>query len=210
MNQKDFDTIIKYANKLCPNVRKPKYSNEYYLTNILNVLTDFVSWKSLKKSIDINKDHDFHYKSIARKHKLWSDKGVYKQAFNETVKSKKIFYDVDDVIIKCIDSTLIINKSGIECIGYGSETRKKKFTKLSALCDINGNCDAIIHHTTTKKEIKKTFNKQTKKANKLTKASIRKIINNFKKEVTKKTTKKNIKHGQKRLKRSKNKSKNQK
>lgn len=32
-----------------------------------------------------------------------------------------------------IDATNIINKGGVDCIGYGSETRKKKFTKLTVV-----------------------------------------------------------------------------
>ena len=59
----------------------------------------------------------------------------------------------EESFIKFIDSTLIINKSGIECVGFGSETKKKKFTKLSVLSDSNQNCDAIIAHNTHKKEI---------------------------------------------------------
>lgn len=33
-----FNMIIKYVDKLCPNKRTPKYSNEYYLNNILLLL----------------------------------------------------------------------------------------------------------------------------------------------------------------------------
>ena len=53
----NFDIIIKYANLLCPNKYFSKYTNEYYLKNILYVLNDFVTWKSLHNSklIDSNK-----------------------------------------------------------------------------------------------------------------------------------------------------------
>jgi len=48
----------------------------------------------------------------------------------------------------------IINKSGIENVGYGSETRKKKFTKLTVLANDQANMIAVIPHKTNKKTIK--------------------------------------------------------
>jgi hypothetical protein len=37
INREYFNIILKYADKLCPHKRTPKYSNEYYLTNIIKL-----------------------------------------------------------------------------------------------------------------------------------------------------------------------------
>jgi len=41
LKKEHYNTILKYINILCPNKRKPKYSNEYYLKNIISMLTKF-------------------------------------------------------------------------------------------------------------------------------------------------------------------------
>ena len=44
-----------------------------------------------------------------------------------------------------IDATLIINKSGIENIGYGcGESQKKKYTSLTSVCNDNTKPISII------------------------------------------------------------------
>jgi len=67
-----FNIILKFVNIHCPNKRKPKYSNAYYLTNILDLLTDFHSYRSLQKSINYNGTSKHHFKTINDKHLLWS------------------------------------------------------------------------------------------------------------------------------------------
>ncbi len=53
IKSQNFDIILKYANLLCPNKYNSKYDNQYYLLNIMYMLNDFVSWKSLKYSIHL-------------------------------------------------------------------------------------------------------------------------------------------------------------
>jgi len=74
--KKEFlDIILKHINLKCPSIRKPVYSNEYYLNNIIDLLNDFGSWRALRKSMyykneelngkdrdEIKKDR--HYKTI--------------------------------------------------------------------------------------------------------------------------------------------------
>ena len=78
--------ILKYVKKLVPNVRKPKYSSEYYLTNILNILTDFVSWKSLIKSDSVDRKIT---STITKQLRMYIDYGV-KRAFIK-VHSTKLY-----------------------------------------------------------------------------------------------------------------------
>ena len=97
---------------------------------------------------------------------MWSDIGVYKSAYEELVQKKNITIDKKNIIELLIDSTLIINKTGIECIGYGSESRKKKFTKLSALSNIDGKNVAIsVDAIKTKERLVDPLNKYEKNKN---------------------------------------------
>ncbi|MGA9038924.1 MAG: transposase [Terriglobales bacterium] len=147
--------ILKYVKKLVPNVRKPKYSSEYYLTNILNILTDFVSWKSLTKSDYLDKDNKYHYKTIADVHRLWCQKGVYKGAFDEIVskKIKDMPENISETFQTLIDATLIINKNGCDGVGFCNESKKKKFTKLTALTTGPGEILNIVPANAYTKEI---------------------------------------------------------
>ena len=90
INNIKFDTIIKYINLICPNEYNTKYTNEYYLKNILFVLNNFVSWKSLKYSKFIESTSEYHYKTIHKKHILWSKKNIYTYtyAYNEMLSNR--------------------------------------------------------------------------------------------------------------------------
>ena len=119
-----FNIILEYANKYKPPTHNTKFINKYYLNHILNVLGDVVTWKDLT---NIKSNYTYHYKTINKTHIEWVRNGVYEKAYNKILKVKNI---------KITDSTLIINKSGIECIGYGcGESRKKKFTSLTGICN---------------------------------------------------------------------------
>ncbi len=116
MDKQLFDCIIRHVKLNCPNQRKPKYTSEYYLTNIIDLLTDFVKWSSLKKSVNYINNSKYHYKTIADVHKMWSDMSIYKKAYVECVQ-KHVIQESDECIDLFVDSTLIINKYGIEGIG---------------------------------------------------------------------------------------------
>lgn len=58
-----------------------------------------------------------------------------------------------DCLQLIIDATNISNKTGIEAVGYGSETKKKKFTKLTVLSNNNADIIAIMPHNTMSKDI---------------------------------------------------------
>lgn len=144
--------ILKWIKILAPNKRKPKFSAEYYLENILNLLKDFTTWESLKKSSYIDKTKRYHYKTIADIHRLWCKKNVYRKAFEE-IRNRKIDLGNLTEIDLLIDSTLIINKNGSDYIGYGSETTKKKFSKITMLTDINDNVINVVENNISEKEI---------------------------------------------------------
>ena len=86
--------LIKIFNKIIDNkykVTKHKkyYSNEYYLTNIFEMLNDINKWKTLIKlksyePVNINnKVAKSHYDTIRKKFVKWSNDGIFKLAFDE-------------------------------------------------------------------------------------------------------------------------------
>jgi hypothetical protein len=151
IKSQNFDIILKYANLLCPNKYNSKYDNQYYLLNIMYMLNDFVSWKSLKYSIHLKSNSIYHYKTIHKKHILWSDNLVYKYAYTEIINNDKINNITENLFI---DNTLINNKYGSENIGYGGETKKKKFTLLTAVINENKKPVLIFNNKTNDKNIK--------------------------------------------------------
>ncbi len=177
LKQEHFNTIIKYVNINCPSIRTPKYSPRYYLSNILTILGDFVTWSSLKNSRICKNKFTFHYKTISRIHRKWSKSGVYEAAYNEIIVKDDELYFTDDetkMIHLFIDSTLIINKTGVEGIGYGGETQKKKFTKITGVCNKNIKNVAIYANKSYSKIIKSKKKKVKEDLN------INNIINHLK------------------------------
>ena len=155
-----FNTILKYADLLCPNEYNSKYTNEYYLKNILYVLNNFISWKSLQYSKLIESDKEYHYKTIHKKHILWSNANVYYYAYNDMLNNNTINNITENIII---DNTLIINKYGSQEIGYGNgETRKKKYISLTAVINENNKPVLIFNNNTIKKENINTLPHDTK------------------------------------------------
>ena len=137
------------------------------------MMNDFVTWSSLKNSRLCKNKYTYHYKSISRIHHRWSKSGVYQDAYDEIILNNDNLFISTDVSINLFidskpdskpDSTLIINKCGIEGIGYGGETKKKKFTKLTVVCNKNiQNVAVYPNNVITKITNKVTKNKIIKK-----------------------------------------------
>ena len=108
-----------------------------------------------KDKNDILKDH--HYKSIWIKYHKWCKAKVFESAYKD-IKNNINIQDNDDHIKLIIDATNIINKGGIEYVGYGSETKKKKFTSLTIISDIYSNPITITANKTKEKIIQNKFN----------------------------------------------------
>ena len=133
--------ILEVISELCPNKRRPKYSNEYYITNILSVLKDVNSWKSLKNLNLVG--GRYHYKTIADKFLEWSRNGVFKEA-HRRILLRGTFAQYNDAsnINLFIDSTHIDNKGGVELIDY-AQNKKKKHTKNSVITNKNKQIIAV-------------------------------------------------------------------
>ena len=147
------ELILKYADGYKPFKYNTKYSNRYYLEHIFAVLGDVVTWKSLMNLKSINNTHEYHYKTISKIHLEWGRNKVYENAYLEYIGNNK---SCDITQNNFIDGTLIINKSGIENIGYGcGESLKKKFTSITAVCNDNTKPISIICNTNYIKITKK-------------------------------------------------------
>lgn len=146
-----FDLILKYANKYKPPKHNTKYSNHYYLMHILDVLGDVVSWKSLMKVRTVCNNSKYHYKTINKIHLEWSRNNVYQKAYKKMLKT----YDSCELSpSNFIDGTLIINKCGIENVGYGcGESRKKKYTSLTCICNENTKPLTVVNNKVYNKKI---------------------------------------------------------
>ena len=180
MNNNNINTILKYVKLLCPKVRKPKHTPRYYLKNIFTMMNDFVTWSALKNSRNCKNNFKYHYKSIARIHHKWCRLGVYKSAYDEIILNNDDLYVSDDIAIDLfVDSTLIINKCGIEGVGYGSETRKKRFTKLTAVCNKSTQIVAICPNETISKERKDYVKIEKPKKDELNINKINNYLNNI-------------------------------
>lgn len=156
LDKEFINEFIKLVNIECGAIRKPKYSNEYYLYHIILVLTDLKSWKSLK--LVLSNKHENHYKTIQDKHLEWSKKKLYEKAYkNINAKYNISVLKGSANLTLFIDATNIYNKGGQEKIGYGQNPKKQE-SKISALCDINKNIYSLVLVPSRQQtETKRTF-----------------------------------------------------
>ena len=161
LDKEFIEEFIKLININCRSIRKPKYSNEYYLYYIILVLTDLKSWKSLK--LLLPEKHINHYKTIQDKHLEWSKGKLYEKAYksiNAKYNTSKLKGSANLTLF--IDSTNVYNKGGQEKIGYGQNPKKQE-SRISALCDKNKNIYSLTLVTPRQKtETKRTFHNDSR------------------------------------------------
>lgn len=149
------DEFINLVNVELPPVRKPQYTTQYYLYNILLALTDLQKWSSLH--LLHTKNTKYHFKTIQNKHLEWSKKHLYEKTYkiiNQKYHLNNLKKSANLVVF--IDSSNIYNKIGSSKTGYGQNPKKKE-SRISAICDEHMN----VHSMTLIKTIKKTEIKNT-------------------------------------------------
>jgi hypothetical protein len=141
--------ILKVADEILPNIRKPKFTHEYYLNMFDLVLDDVTKWKSLVHTKMYNSNKLYHYKSISNEFNRWSKhdiikiayerhiKGVYVEKFNDS-KNKSRSVNL------YTDTSCYNNKFGRENVGVHPELHKKNTTKIASLIDENKMLLAMI------------------------------------------------------------------
>jgi hypothetical protein len=96
-------------------------------------------------------DKKNHYKTINKIHLEWSRNNVYEKVYKKML---KITDTCELSPNNFIDRTLIINKCGIENDGYGcGESRKKKYTSLTCICNENTKPLAIVNNEVYTKKL---------------------------------------------------------
>lgn len=139
------EIILNLVRELCPNKKKSKYSFDYYLENIIHVLKDVVTWKSLqilyKKGTKLN-----HYKTIEAMYIKWSKLEIFKKAYYILLKKYKLININSSTTLNLfIDVSLINNKNGTILTNFGVN-KKKKITKMSAICDDSRTVFGVTFH----------------------------------------------------------------
>jgi len=190
MEKDKINAILETLDEKCKNIRRPSYSNEYYLYYITIVLTDVQTWNSLNKLFSeiIQKTPKNHYKTIEDKHLDWSKLNIYENAYKKILeKNNKLDLKRSKNLNLFIDSSDVYNKNGHENVGYGCNPKKKQ-TRISAICDEYKTILSLAITTT----INKLPNIESKKAEQLTKKEkednkvnnkVKKVITNLKKEL---------------------------
>ena len=134
--------VLDCAHAKYPNIRRRKYSLEYYFDKFTLLLSDVVTWESLSNANKINNDSKY---------------GVFRDAFIKFMNEN--YFKMSKVrknkkINLFIDVTKIYNISGRENIGINCEYKKKNVTALSAICDDNKIPIGITYMDTNLSKIK--------------------------------------------------------
>lgn len=133
INQNQKKRLLDKIAQLCPHKRKPRFSNEYIFDKVILLLKDLQTWRSFARILPNTKIG--HYTTIMKRFHKWSNAGVFKQIHQELLE-ENIFININsNTTLTCyIDATLIDNRNGVDLIGFG-ENKKKKATKLTAICN---------------------------------------------------------------------------
>lgn len=147
--------ILKEIDTLFIRIRKPKYSNEYLLDNILECNLNYQSWAKyghvLRKFTKLPK---FHNKYLNEIYLHWSSLGIFESAYKNLI-NDNLIYDQFDLKLNT-DVTCVSNMYGKEQIGINPEYTKKHVTKLGILNTLNNT--PISAFVIDNKKILKTHN----------------------------------------------------
>ena len=131
--------IIKYINsdiklKLSFNHPNRKYKLDILLKYTIDILHTGLSFRRIQE-ISRNKIHwNTIYKFFIKLQKT----NIISLTYRDTVKKYTNKYLNKSENIFITDTSLIINKLGIDCIGYNPQMPKHKTSKISIISDING------------------------------------------------------------------------
>jgi len=146
-----FDIILKTINDTYkPKKYKRIYTNEYYLTFILQMLNNVNQWIFIKELKTIKSTFKNHYKTIYNKFLKWTNDGIFKKTFKNylpTNYNNKIF-SINNLLI---DASHINNKYGSESVAINCQNKKHKCTKLSVITTDNKFILSVVNGNTYNK-----------------------------------------------------------
>lgn len=131
-NLKFIDYSVNLINKICPLKKCPvlKNSNYSYFMGILDVFERLTYWTDFIGTIK--------WKTLHSRYRIWSKLGffemIHKYALEKYLKKNKS----GKLKIQSIDASAIINKQGVELIGFGKKGGGKRITNVSLLSDTYG------------------------------------------------------------------------
>jgi len=136
--------ILNAVNNLFPKIRTSKYSNEYYVNQILDCNLNYKGWSSFGKTLNkFTNKSKFHHKYLNSIYLKWSTANVFEIAYKNILKDN---LDYNPEILKLnTDVTCISNMCGKENIGVNPEYCKKNVTKVAFLNTSTNNTPISIN-----------------------------------------------------------------
>ena len=168
--------ILKFYNYKISKKYNRKYSIEYYLNLMFELINNVNNWNTIQKLKIYNPINKFdntlpkyHWKTIQNLYDKWCNDNIFKIANDNYINNKTIKLNEIDLFI---DTSFINNKYGIEDIGMNTDNKKKKATKISILSDDDKFIYSVVHvpiNIKIKKRRKKCLKRRKRKYVKKTK-----------------------------------------
>lgn len=193
INPELFFNIIDEIDKLKGNYNLT-YCNEYKLFMILQLEDDVNKWSSLQKLLFYSPKNEKtrHYETIRSQYQRWCFKKIFKNAFNKiipfirdddtndlvNIEYNNEIYLLDVLKDYFIDSTNVNNLRGSENVVINPELKKKKITKITEICDVDGFVVSISFNEPLNKIIDYNGKKVDIKTSKNDSKCIKETLNN--------------------------------
>jgi hypothetical protein len=129
--------ILEVVKETFPEVRKRKYSLEYYLDKFIIVYSKLSKWQDLDSHYD-SKLPENHWNTINNEFRKWCKYNIFETAYKRllTLGYYKLPYIKKSKTMNLfIDVTKINNKLGSENVGVNCEYKKKNITALQFIVD---------------------------------------------------------------------------
>jgi hypothetical protein len=129
--------ILEVAKETFPEVRKRKYSLEYYLNKFIIVYSKLSKWQDLYSYYDNNLPEN-HWNTINNEFRKWCKYNIFETAYKRllTLGYYKLPYIKKSKTMNLfIDVTKINNNLGSENVGVNCEYKKKNITALQFIVD---------------------------------------------------------------------------
>lgn len=195
MNHELFFLIIEEIEK-----RKDKYNfiycNEYKLFLMMQLEDNVNKWSSLEdlSFYSPKNKKSKHFENIRAQYERWCKNDIFKKAYNNikpyNYSTEETIFEYEDEIYMIdvnkdfyIDSTNIFNQRGSENIIINPELKKKKITKITEICDVDGFVVSISFNKPLEKVINYNHEKKKIKTAKNDSKCIKETIDNINKNI---------------------------
>jgi len=129
--------ILEVAKETFPEVRKRKYSLEYYLNKFIIVYSKLTKWEDLDNYCDPNSSEN-HWNTINNEFRKWCKFNIFEIAYNRLLTKgyyKLRYIKKSKTMNLFIDVTKINNNLGTDNVGINCEYKKKNVTGLQFIVD---------------------------------------------------------------------------